>query len=316
MQSKAGVRAAGRRRFGKDTQKTIELTVLALPALLLLIAFHYVAMPGIIMAFKNFNFRDGIFGSPWFGLENFRFVFITSVSLRALANTVLYNLAFIVTGLVGSILLAIMLYEVRNRFALKAYQTLIFIPYFLSWTIVTYLVYAFLANGNGMVNGLLQNLGHEKIKFYNEPEFWPWIHIIMHFWKGFGYSTLLYYAYILNIDPSYYEAAEIDGASRGQKIRYITVPCLSPIILINLLNALGRIFNADFSQFWMLPMESSYLKNVSNVLDTYVYSALLGSAGVGQAAAAGLFQSVAGFLLVIGANKFIRSKFGARSAMY
>ncbi len=148
MQSKAG-RARGR-RFGKDTQKTIELTVLALPALLL-ITFHYVAMPGIIMAFKNFNFRDGIFGSPWFGLENFRFVFITNVSLRALANTVLYNLAFIVTGLVGSILLAIMLYEVRNRLALKAYQTLIFIPYFLSWAIITYLVYAFLANGNGKV---------------------------------------------------------------------------------------------------------------------------------------------------------------------
>lgn len=302
--------------YGKDTKKTIELTILALPALALIFAFHYAAMPGLVLAFKNYNFRDGIWGSPFNGLENFKFIFSSNVSVYALRNTILYNLAFIITGLVTGVGLAIALNNILNRKALKVYQTLIFIPYYLSWTIVTYIVFGLLSGAKGILPNFLEQLTGQRIDFYSTPLYWPFIMIFLHFWKGFGYNTLLYYACILGIDQSYYEAASLDGASRWQKAWYITIPFLKPIILINLLNALGRVFNSDFSLFWMVPMESSMIKNVTSTLDTYVYSALQGGTNLGMAAAAGLFQSCAGLVLVLIANWFIRKKFGRDKAMF
>ncbi len=302
--------------FGKDTKKTLELTILAVPALILIFAFNYAAMPGLVLAFKNYNFRDGIWGSPWAGFENFKFVFSSNVSLEALRNTVLYNFVFIMVGLVAGITLAIVLNNIRARFALKTYQTLIFIPYYLSWSIVTYLLFAFISNNNGLLGSIIEMFTGERIKFYDKPEYWPFIIAFMNFWKGFGYNTLLYYACIIGIDPVYYEAAKLDGASRWQIAIKVTIPFLKPIVLITLLNSLGRVFNSDFALFWMLPRQSSLIKGVTSTLDTYVYSALQGGTTLGMAAAAGIFQSCAGVVLVLLSNWYIRRKFGRESAMF
>lgn len=277
---------------------------------------NYVPMPGLVLAFKNYNFRDGIFGSPSIGLNNFKFIFSTEDSLIAFRNTLLYNAAFMITLIGLSLLLAILLNQIRNVRALKTYQTAMFLPYFLSWSVVTYIVLALLDNSKGMVNVMLTSMGFEKIAFYFEAKFWPFIHIILHFWKNMGYNVLLYYAAIIAIDPVYYEAAKIDGATFWEQVKYVTIPFLGPIIGITFLNQLGRIFYTDFGQFFMVPLESPMLTRVSSTLDTYVYSALRGSADMGMGAAAGLFQAVSGFILVLGANMIIRRKFGKDRAMF
>ncbi|WNR42822.1 ABC transporter permease [Paenibacillus roseipurpureus] len=312
-QTVPGVRKVSRK---STLRKNVDYTLLALPALVLMIVFNFVPLPGIILAFKNYNFVAGIFGSPWVGFKNFTFIFSTNDALLALKNTLVYNAAFIITGISGSVLLAILLNEVLSRKMLKAYQTAIFLPYFLSWTIVAYIVFALLDNSKGMVNFILHGLGFSTVEWYFNPQYWFWIHVILHFWKLMGYSTLLNYAYILSVDPAYYEAASIDGASRFQMAMKITLPALRPIILINFLLALGRIFNADFGQFFLVPLESPALHDVSSVLDTYVYSALRGGADLGMGAAAGLFQSFAGFVLVLAVNFFIRYRNGRESAMF
>jgi len=306
-----------RKSFKKNSlRKNVDFTLLALPAFVLLLFFNFVPMPGITLAFKNYNFVDGIFGSPWIGMKNFHFIFSTPDALLALKNTIVYNAAFIVTGIGGSVILAILLNEILSRGFLKFYQTAIFLPYFLSWTIVAYIVFALLDNSKGMVNSILDVIGMQKVEWYFEPKYWFLINLFLHFWKTMGYATLLNYAYILSIDPSYYEAASIDGANRFQMAMKITIPALRPIILINFLGALGRIFNADFGQFFLVPMESPSLTGVSSVLDTYVYSALRGSADLGMGAAAGLFQSIAGFVLVLAANFIIRYRYGREQAMF
>ena len=300
----------------KNLRNNLELSLLALPTFLTLLFFKYVPMPGIIVSFKRYNFRDGIFGSKWNGLKNFEYVFSNTVALGSMRNTVLYNLVFIVLGLVIGIGLALVMNNIMSRKCLKFYQTAIFIPYYLSWSIVTYILYAFISNGYGIVNRWLEELGLERIMFYDEKKYWPFILTFMHFWKGFGYSTLLYYARILGIDPSYYEAASLDGASRWQQAVYITIPSLAPIILISLINSLGRIFNSDFSMFWMLPMNSSLIKSVTSTLDTYAYAALLGGTGIAYGAAVGFFKSAVSMVLILLANGYIKRTFGAKRAMF
>lgn len=300
----------------KHFKTNMQLTLMVLPGFLLLLFLCYVPMPGLVLAFKNYNFRDGIFKSPWVGLQNFKFIFSTQDSLIAFRNTILYNAVFIVTTIGGSLLLAILLNQIRKKRHLKIYQTAIFLPYFLSWSVVTYIVLAFLDNSKGMVNVLISMLGGEKIAFYFEPKYWPYINVILNFWKNMGYNTLLYYAAIIAIDQTYYEAARMDGAKPWQLARYITIPSIYPIIAITFLNMLGRIFYSDFGQFFMVPMESPMLQSTTSTLDTYVYSALRGSADFGMGAAAGLFQSAAGFVLILLANWIIRRKFGQERAMY
>lgn len=314
--SKPAATTSAKRKGRKDARSTLELTLLALPALLLVFAFSYVPMPGLVLVFKQYNFRDGIWGSPWNGLKNFQFVFSNKLALDSIRNTVLYNFVWIFLGLAIGVGLALVMNNIISRKALKVYQTAIFIPHYLSWSIITYIVAAFLGNKYGMINVWLENLGLDKIRFYEKKEYWPFLLTFLHFWKGFGYSTLLYYARMLGIDPSYYEAAALDGASRWQQARYITIPCLSPIILISLINSFGRIFNSDFSLFWMVPMRNSMIMEVTTTLDTYSYSALQGGTSLSLGASAGFFQSVAGLILILCCNTFIRRTFGKDRAMF
>lgn len=303
-------------RKTKKFVKNLELTILALPGLLLLFFLCYVPMPGLVLAFKNYNFADGIFGSPWLGLKNFKFIFSTEDALRAFKNTLMYNAVFMVTLIGLSLMLAILLNQIVSKKCLKAYQTATFLPYFMSWSVVSYIVLALLDNNKGLVNVMLNSMGLEKIAFYFEPKYWPYIQVILNFWKNMGYNLLLYYAAIIAIDPVYYEAAKIDGATFWQGVKYVTLPFLGPIIGITFLNQLGRIFYSDFGLFFMVPLESPMLKGITSTLDTYVYSALRGSADIGMGAAAGLFQSVAGFVLVLAVNMIIRRKFGQDRAMF
>lgn len=283
------------------------LYLMLLPGVVYLIINCYVPMAGIVVAFKQYNVREGIYRSPNIGLKNFQFLFKTNDAWLITRNTILYNLVFIVLGTVLAITVAIILSEIRNKTAKQAYQTVILIPYLISMVVVSYLVFAFLSDGNGYLNNsILPLFGVEPISWYNEPKYWPFILVIVHIWKTIGYNCILYYATICGIDRSLYEAAVVDGASRWQQIWNITLPCLKSTIVILTLMNLGNIFRSDFGLFYQVPMNSGTLINVTNTIDTYVYRGLMQTNNIGMSAAAGVYQSVVGFILVVTANTVVR----------
>lgn len=292
------------------------LTAMALPAVLYLLINNYLPLLGLSVAFKKVNFADGIWKSPWCGFENFRFLFSTPDAYVITRNTICYNLVFIVLGLVVSLFIAIVLNELTGKFFTRFYQSALIIPYLISYTVVGYIVYAFLSPDYGVLNQLLENgLGMEPISWYNEASKWPPILVFVHIWKSCGYSSVMYLAAIVGIDSSYYEAAMLDGASRWQKVRYITLPSITPVIIMLLLLNIGRIFYADFGLFYQATLNSGMLYPTTNVIDTYVYRALIQTGDIGMSAAAGFYQSIVGFVLVLGANLLTR-KFSSENALF
>ena len=231
-------------------------------------------------------------------------------------NTIGYNLIFIVLGIVCAIAVAILLCEIRSKISKKIYQTCILIPYLVSMVIVSYLVFAFLSEGNGYINTqILAKLGMNKISWYNEPKYWPVILVIVNLWKNIGYNSIMYYAMIIAIDKTYYEAARVDGAGRWQQILHITLPAIKPTIVILTLMSVGRIMYSDFGLFYQIPMNSGTLLDVTNTIDTYVYRGLMQTNNIGMSAAAGVYQSVVGFILVITANLIVK-KVDPESALF
>ena len=303
-------------KFQKHFRRNLDLTLLILPAVIVIFVFQYVPMPGLVLAFKNYNFADGIYNSPTIWFDNFKFLFSSSDAVMAFTNTIAYNAVFMITTIFGSVVLGILLNELKSKISLKFHQTAMFLPHFLSWAIITYVLYAFLDSNNGMFNSVLKSLGRGEIDWYFEPVYWPFIQVFIHFWKVMGHATIIYYACILSIDTTYYEAASIDGASKLQQAIKITIPSITPMIVIQFLGAIGRILNADFGQFFLLPLQSAPLKPVNQVLDTYVYGILLGGSVLGLGTAAGFFQTVVGFALVIITNQVIRNKYGRERAIY
>ena len=293
--------------FIRTMKKYWMFYIMMLPAILILLLNNYIPMFGIIIAFKNINYVDGILGSPWSKFENFKYLFMTKDALIITRNTLLYNSSFIVLNLVFPLTFAILLNEIKNRFLAKFYQTVMFLPYFLSMVVISYLAYAFLSDTNGYINNsLLPMLDIEAIKWYFTKDFWPYILSMVNTWKNMGYYTVIYMAAIIGIDEEYYEAATIDGASKFKQILTITIPLLSPIITIMTLLQVGRIFNADFGLFFQVPRESGVLFPVTNVIDTYVYRTFLTVGDIGLSSAAGLVQSVVGFSLVFLSNWIVR----------
>lgn len=282
-----------------------ELIVMSIPAILFKMLFNYLPMLGLVLAFKKYRYDLGIWGSPWVGLENFKFFFNSSSAFVVTRNTILYNLSFIIITLVVSVTLAILLNEISGRWV-KAHQTVLFMPYFISWVVVGYMVNALLDNKNGFVNGLIEWFGVSGIRWYESPEYWPIIMILTQLWKVLGFSTLIYYAGILGIDASYYEAAKIDGATKWQIIRKITLPMLYPFMLILFIVDLGKIFRADFGLFFFVPNDISFLYNATDVIDTYVYRSLRVVGDIGMSTAVGFYQSLVGFVLVMLANYTIK----------
>lgn len=278
-----------------------------LPGVIYLFINSYIPMFGIQIAFRKYNARDGVYGSPWCGLKNFEFLTKTKDAWIMIRNTVLYNLVFIILGTVLAVATAIILNEIRSKFAKQAYQTIILIPFLISMVIVSYLAYAFLSTSDGFINNTLVKLfGIEKIDWYNTPKYWPFILVIINVWKGLGYNMILYYATICGIDSTLYEAAVVDGATRWQKVVHVTLPSLRPTIIILTLMALGGIFRSDFGLFYQVPMNSGPLINATQTIDTYVYRGLIQNNNVGMSSAAGLYQSVVGFVLVSVANGIVR----------
>jgi putative aldouronate transport system permease protein len=292
------------------------LFLMILPGVVLLFLFNYLPMFGLIIAFKNINFSTGILRSPWYGFKNFEFFIKTPYAVNITRNTILYNLTFIIVGTIVAVTVAIALNELRNRKLARFYQSVIFLPYFLSWVVISYLVFSFLSVDMGFVNNyVLKLFGISPIAWYGDTTYWPYILTLCHLWKYTGYDSVIYLATIVALNPEYYEAAVIDGASKFQQITKVTIPLISPVIIIMVMLGIGRIFFADFGLFFQVPMNTGSLFDVTNVLDTYIYRTLVNSGDIGMASAAGLYQSVVGFVIVLASNIAVR-KYDSSKALF
>lgn len=289
-------------------KKNRTFLLMLLPGTLCFLAFNYLPLAGLVMAFKKVNYSDGFFRSPWVGFENFEFFFKTPDAFVITRNTLAYNAVFIVFGMLFAVSCAIALNEVKNQKLSKFFQSTMFLPYFLSWIVVSYLAYSFLSPSYGILNSVRKFFGAEPLNWYAVQSPWPFFLIFLHAWKYTGYNCVVYLASIAGIDESLYEAAEIDGASKWKQILNITIPSLTPVIIIMTVLALGRIFNADFGLFYQvtLGLGNGILKPVAEVADTYVYSALRNTGDIGMASAANLYQSVVGFITILTANWIVK----------
>ena len=283
------------------------LYLMMFPALLYLLINNYIPMAGMVIAFKKLNFAKGIWASPWAGLKNFKFLFASKDAWIITRNTLLYNVAFILVNMVVGIAIAILITEIRNTKLKKIYQSAILLPFLMSMVILSYIVYALLSAENGLVNNSILPLFHiDPIQWYQKPKYWPAILIIANCWKGVGYGCLIYIASLIGIDPSFYEAARLDGASKWQEITKFTLPSLVPTIITLLLLSIGRIFYSDFGLFYQVPMNSGVLFPTTNVIDTYVYRALIEQGNISMSSAAGVYQSLVGFCVVMLSNWIVR----------
>ena len=300
----------------KGLKKFLPIYVMMLPAIVYLFINNYLPLMGIVLAFKEYTVKGGIFGSRFVGLNNFKYLFQTRDAWIITRNTLLYNLVFIILGTLFSIFIAIIMSEVRGRRVKKLYQTVTLYPYIISIVVAAYLVNSFLSTETGFINtAILEPLGIEGISWYSQPKYWPVILVIVYIWKNFGYHTILYLSTLLGIDRGYYEAAALDGASRWQQTRYITLPFLKPTVITLTLLSIGRIFYSDFGLFYQVPMNAGALIDITNTIDTYVYRGLMQLGDIGMSSAAGLYQSVVGFILVLTAN-FVVKKVSAEDALF
>ena len=300
--------------FLRELRKNWELFIMALPGIVLLFLFCYLPMGGIVIAFKNYQYMKGLFLSPWCGLSNFKFLFSTNVAWQITKLTLGYNLIFILLGLILPVTLAILFNEIKNAGLSKIYQTVSIMPHFLSWVVMSYVGLAFL-NNNGLLNALFHAAGMKPIDWYNAVSSWPFILVFVHEWKMIGFSSIIYLACICGISPEYYEAARLDGASKWQQIKFITIPELKMMMIITTIMALGRIFNSDFGLFYQMPMNQGQLFPVTETIDVYVFNALQTMNNINMPAAASVFQSIVGFITILIANGIIR-KIDAESALF
>lgn len=286
--------------------KSGPLFLIALPGILYLLVNNYIPMFGVFIAFKDFNYVDGVFRSPWNGFKNFEYLF-KGAALTIIRNTLLYNLSFIVIGTVASIFVAILMTELGKKMRVRFFQSSLLFPNVLSWVVVGFIGFAFLNSDTGFINKtVLEGLGAEAIPWYSTPKYWPFILVFVFLWKSIGYSSIIYMASIAGIDKSVFEAAKIDGASKLQQIMSITIPMLRPTVMVLTLMSVGRIFYSDFGLFYQVPMNAGALYEVTQTIDTYVYHSLMKLNDIGMSAAAGLYQSIVGFILVVTVNGIVR----------
>lgn len=289
---------------------------MTLPGIVYFFFNNYLPMVGVLIAFKDINYAKGIWASDWVGFKNFEFLFSTEDAFIITRNTILYNLVFILLNVTLAVLIALLLNEIRRKFLARLYQSIILLPILLSAVILGYLVFSFLSIEYGFVNKLiLEPLGIDAISWYSEPKYWPYILVLVYAWKSMGYASIIYLAAIIGIDSEYYDAAKLDGAGRWQQMRSITIPLITPVIVILTILAIGKVFYADFGLFYQVTLNSGAIMSTTNVIDTYVYRALLQMGDVGMASAAGLYQSVLGFFLVLGTN-YIAGKINEENALF
>jgi len=305
MDMKSGRKRVRTRWRTQDT----ELTLLALPTTIWYILFCFLPMFGLVIAFKNFKIHGGflsnVIHSEWTGFKNFEFLFKSNDAWVVIRNTLGYNMIFIMLGIAIPVILALMIGQLHSGKAGKIYQTLMFLPYFLSWVVVSAIVWSFLSFDKGIINQFLAGLGSDPVNWYMEPKYWPYFLIFMNVWKGLGYGMVVYLATITGIDSTYYEAAVIDGASKWQQARFITLPLMKLVIVMMFILAVGRIFYTDFGLFFQVPRDSNSLFNVATTIDVLVYKQLK-TATVGMASASAFVQSVMGCLTILLANWVVR----------
>jgi putative aldouronate transport system permease protein len=289
-----------------DLRKNMTLLLMALPGLAVVFVVSYMPMPGVVLAFKNYRVIQGIWGSDWVGLKNFEFLYKSGIAWQIIRNTLVLNTLFIIAAQVCSITMSLMMNEVYSVYFAKVYQSILFFPHFVSWVLVGFFTFAFLNSDTGYVNILLESLGKKPVNWYAEPQYWYAILVFLSVWKGLGYFTIIYLAGMLNINPEYYEAARIDGAGKLQEVRFVTLPLIRPLVIINVLLAIGRIFFANFDFIYNVTRDSSLLLPTVNVIDTFVYRSLASVGNFNLASAAGVFQAVMGLILVIIANAVVR----------
>lgn len=299
------------KEFFKGLKKQGVFLLMVLPGALSMLIFFYIPVFGNVVAFKDFRyspngFLASIVESKWVGFDNFKFLFSSSNAYIITRNTVLYNVAMIFIGLILSISLAIIMSMLRSKKRIKIFQTAMLFPHFLSWVIISYFVYSFLSPDKGLVNVIRNSMGLDPVNWYTTVKFWPGFLIGIGVWKGLGYNSVVYFAAVMGIDPTFYEAAIIDGANRWQQVKYVTIPQLIPLVSILMIMAIGNIFRADFGLFYQVPRNSGSLYNVTQVLDTFVFNGLAGGGDIGMASAAGLYQSVVGSILLISTNAIVR----------
>jgi putative aldouronate transport system permease protein len=300
----------------RNARSNFALFLIALPGIAYLIINNYIPMFGIFLAFKNYSYVKGIFGSDWCGFSNFEFLFKTKDAWIMTRNTILYNVAFIILGTIMAIFVAILMCELGERMRVKFFQAALLLPNLLSWVVIGFIAYAFLNADTGFINKtILTGLGIDPVTWYSKAEAWPPILIIVNLWKNIGYQSIVYMAAISGIDKSIYEAAAIDGASKVKQIFKITLPMLKPTVTILTLMSIGRIFYSDFGLFYQVPQNSGALYSTTQTIDTYVYRGLMELNNVGMSSAAGLYQSLVGFVLVLIANAIVR-KFDSENALF
>ncbi|VDG23838.1 ABC transporter permease [Lactiplantibacillus mudanjiangensis] len=319
-EDKARRKQERRENFWYSVRDNTPLVLFVIPGVIWMLFFFYIPVFANVVAFKDFQFNPNGFiaslqSSPWVGFNNFKFLFSSNAAWLITRNTVLYNLGFISLNLIISVFFAIVMSQLRNKRLTKVYQTSMLLPYFLSWVIISYFVYAFLSPSQGLLNSLLTGNGGKAISWYNAPKYWPFILLLVGTWKGIGYNSILYFASAMGIDPTLFEAAEIDGANKWQQIKNVTIPALVPLMTLMTILAIGNIFRADFGLFYQVPQNSGSLYNVTSVLDTYIYNGLTSTGDIGMSSAAALYQSLVGFVLLMISN-FIVRRIDSDSALF
>lgn len=307
MTPPSSVRTGRKLGLGKQLRNSRTLILMSLPAIAFFVMFYYIPMPGAYISFVNFNYQAGIFGSEFVGLDNFAFLMRSGKLWMLSRNTILYNVAFIALGNSLQILIAILLNEVRANWFKKLSQSLMFLPYFISAVLMGLLAFNFLNYDFGFIATISRALGKEVPRFYSSPNAWPWIIIVVNLWQTTGYGSIIYFATICGIDPSIVEAAQIDGANALQRIRYILLPCLKPTAIILVLFSIGTILRGNFGLFYnLVGTANASLQPTTDIIETFVYRSLMNQFNFPAASAAGLFQSVVGFAIVMAANAIVR----------
>ncbi len=292
-----------RKPFGSDQRQLLGMQI---PGLLLIFVFCYLPMIGLVIAFKDYRYNLGMFKSPWIGFQNFKFLFESDTLWVLIRNTIGYNAMFIIGEIIVCLTLAILMYGIKEKLSIKIFQSSLFLPYFLSWVVVSYVSHALLSMDFGLINSIRAMFGMDKISFYSEPKYWPGILLFFDIWKHVGYKTLVYYGSLLSLDTSLMEAAAIDGCTYFKRIRYIIIPHLTSTIIILLILSIGGIFRSDFGMFFYLPKDAGVLYDVTDVLDTYIMRSIRVAGNLGASSAAGLLQSVVGFILVVITNAIVK----------
>ncbi len=295
-----------RKSFIKDVATNWEMYLMILPAVVFFLLFSYIPMAGIVIAFKNYNIADGIFGSEWAGFTNFEFFFQSGTAWTVTRNTVLYNLSFLTVNVILEVAVAIFISELGKSKFFKFCQSTMLLPHFISWVVVSIFLYGILNFETGSLNRILETFGFEPVQVYSSTSAWKYILVGLNAWKGVGYGSIVYLSAIMSVDTSCYEAAEIDGASQWQRIRYVTLPLIKPTIITMVMLSLGSLMRGNFELFYQIIGNNGLLFESTDIIDTFVFRSLLTSSNMGMNSAVAFYQSVLCFIFITVVNAIVR----------